>query len=161
MASLVLDSSALITLAGANALPLLRLSPHRALTVSGVYSETVEAGLARAHPDAVAIREAFEIQIVAIQNPRSTETLAGISRTDSQVLLLAEEVAAAALLVNDKPLWRKAEQRGLPARFTAEFVEDLYQAGKISRKRRDGLLDGFVSRLRYSEEFIRALLLAR
>lgn len=158
---IVLDSSALVTLAGADALALLALSAHTSLTVSDVYRETVEQGLAKGYPDAVAIAGLFEQGIVTIQDPRRKEKLAGISRTDSLVLLLAQEVSAAALLVNDQVLLRKAEQRGLAAQFSAEFVQELYQSGRISRRRRDRVLRDFVANERYTEEFVEALLLGR
>ena len=158
---MVLDSSALVTLAGADALPLLALSAHKSLTVSEVYRETVEVGLAKAYPDAVAIAGLFEHGTVTIQDPRRKEKLAGISRTDSLVLLLAQEVAAAALLVNDQVLLRKAEQRGLAAQFSAEFVQELYHTGRISRRRRDRVFRDFVTNERYTEEFVEALLLRR
>jgi hypothetical protein len=121
----------------------------------------VEVGLAKAYPDAVAIAGLFEHGTVTIQDPRRSQKLAGISRTDSLVLLLAQEVAATALLVNDQALLRKAEQRGLPAQFSAEFVQELYRMGRISRRRRDRLLRDFVANERYTEEFVEALLRRR
>lgn len=161
MGHIVLDSSALVTLAGADALTLLALSPHKGLTVSEVYRETVEIGLATAYPDAVAIARLFEQGTVTIQDPRRQGKLAGISRTDSLVLLLAQEVSAAAVLVNDQALLRRAKQRGLVAQFSAEFVQELCDTGRISRRRRDTLLREFVANGRYSEEFMEALLLRR
>ena len=156
-----MDSSALVTLASAEALGLLALSPHKALTVPEVYRETVEIGIAQGYPDAVAIGRLFEQGVVTIQDSRRKEKLAGISRTDSLVLLLAQEVSAAAVLVNDQALLRKAEQRGLAAQFSAEFVQELYQTGRISRRRRDRLFQDFVANGRYSEEFMEALFLRR
>lgn len=155
--TIVVDSSALITLAGADALSLLTLSPHKAVTVSEVYRETVEIGSAMAYPDAAAIGSLFEQGMVTVQDPRRKQKLAGISRTDSLVLLLAEEVAATVLLVNDQALLRKAEQRGLAAQFTAEWVQELHQAGRVSRRQRDGLFQDFVAHGRYSEGFIEAI----
>lgn len=161
MGHLVIDSSALVTLAGAEALGLLALSPHKALTVPEVYRETVEIGIAQGYPDALAIGRLFEEGVVTVRDPRRKEKLAGISRTDSLVLLLAGEVSAAVFLVNDQALLRKAEQLRVPAQFTAEFVQELCQAGRISCPRRDRLLEGFVANGRYSEEFLGALILRR
>lgn len=161
MGFVVLDSSALITLAGAEALGLLTLSPHKAVTVSEVYRETVEMGSVKAYPDAAAIGRLFEQGVVRVQEPRRKEKLTGISPTDSLVLLLAEEISAAALLVNDQTLLRKAEQRGLAAQFTAEFVQELCHAGRISRHRRDRLFQEFVANERYSGELIEAFFLRR
>jgi len=158
---MVLDSSALITLAGADALALLALSPHKAVTVSEVYRETVEIGSVKAYPDAAAIGRLFEQGVVRVRDPRRKEKLTGISPTDSLVLRLAEEVAAAVLLVNDQALLRKAEQRGLAAQFTAEFVQELYDAGRLSRRRRARLFQEFVANGRYSEEFMGTFLLRR
>ena len=158
---MVVDSSVLITLAGADALSLFALSPHRAITVSEVHRETVEIGLAQAYPDATAIGKLFEQGILTVQDPRRKEKLTGISPTDSLVLLLAEEVSAAVLLVNDQALLRKAEQRRVAAQFTAEFVQELYQAGQISRRRRDSLFRNFVTNGRYSEEFMETFFLRR
>ena len=105
---LVADSSALITLAGADTLSLLRLSAHKAVTVPEVYQEVVEAGLAGAYPDALAIRRAFEDGIVTVRPAHRSEKIPGISPTDSLIILLAEEVEAAELLINDRALYRKA-----------------------------------------------------
>ena len=161
VAVLVVDSSALITLAGGDALSLLRLSPRKAVTVPEVYQEVVEAGLAGAYPDVLAIRCAFEDGIVAVRLARRSEKIAGISRTDSLIILLAEELGAAELLINDRGLYRKAGQRSLPARLTAEFVHGLYRAGRIEKGRRDTLLGHFVSNGRYSEAFLNAFLAQR
>jgi len=155
------DSSALITLAGGGALSLLALAPGPVCTVQEVYEETVEAGLARGFPDAVEISHYFRDQRVSIRSPRRDERVEGVSRADSRVLLLAEELGAADLLVNDRTLLGKAVERGLPARFTLEFVVDLSDAGRLSRKRRDALIENFVARGRYSREFVAAVLLGR
>lgn len=155
---LVVDASSLITLAGADALGLLSLSPLKACTVAEVYRETVEVGLARGYRDAPAISRAFEQGLLTIRDPRRAEKLTGISRTDSLLLHLAEETGAE-ILVNDQALLRKAEERGLPARVTAEFVQRLYKAKKISGARRDALLKDFVANGRYSEDFLLAFLL--
>lgn len=157
---LVLDSSALVTLAVAEALPLIRLSPHRAITVKEVYRETVEAGLAHGYPDALAIAEAFDQGIVAVQDPVSGAGAAG-RRADALVLLLAEQVQAAGLLINDKSLFRKAVARGLPAQLTAEFVYDLFQGGKLTRQRRDSLFEEFAGRGRYTRQLLEAFLLLK
>lgn len=78
MSTLVLDSSALITLAGAQALGLLGLSRHTAFTVSEVYRETVEIGSLKAYPDAAAIGRLFEQGIVAVRDPRHEEKIIGV-----------------------------------------------------------------------------------
>ena len=161
MGTLIVDSSALITLAGADALSLLALWPHGVATVADVYRETVEAGLAKGYPDAASIGRVFEKEVICIRNPRRTGKFSGISRTDSLVLLLAEEIADARLLVNDQTLLRKAEEIGLATQYTAEFVQELYEAGKIPRRRCDRLFEDFLSNLRYSREFIEAFLLGR
>ena len=109
----------------------------------------------------MAIASVFEQGMVTIQDTRRREKLAGISLTDSSVLRLAQEVSAAALLANDQVLLRRAEQVGLAAQFSAEFVLELCHAGRISRRRLDGLLRDFVANGRYSEEFMEALILRR
>jgi len=156
---LVADASALVTLAGADALGLLRLSPHQVCTVPEVREETVEAGLARGFSDAHAIARFFAAGRLEVIAPRRREKMDGISFADSLLLSLAEQISADDLLVNDRRVLRKAEQRGLPARLTAEFVQDLYQQRRISRARRDRLFGSFVDRQRYTDDFIRALLL--
>jgi len=156
---LVADASALVTLAAADALELLRLSPHGACTVPEVYQETVEAGVARGFPDAHAIARLFESRSLTTISPRRRVKVEGISLTDSLVLSLAEQLRADDLLVNDRKVLRKAEQRGLPARLTLEFVQDLYEQGKITRPNRDRLFQSFIDRNRYTEDFIRAFLL--
>lgn len=85
----------------------------------------------------------------------------GISPADSLVLLLAEEVVADDFLTNDRTLLRKAGQRGLTAHFTVEFVYHLWEANKIPRARRDGLVENFVMRGRYSRRFVDLLFLRR
>ena len=154
---LVLDSSALITLAGADALGLLRLSPHKACTVGEVYREAVEWGREKGRPDALLIGRLFERGIVTIQDPRRRERLPGISQTDSLVIHLAEEARAALCLMNDQELRDRAVRRGLPARYTAEFVNELYVTGNISQTRRDALLQAFLANRRYTEHFLQSL----
>ena len=161
MGNVVVDSSTLITLAGAGALDLLKLVPHRARTVSAVHRETVEVGVARGIADAAAIAAAFAQRVVAIQEPRRKDRLPGISLADSLVLHLAVELGAACVFTNDRTLFRKARQQGLVAGISAELVLDLHTEGRISQQRRDALLKEFVARGRYSEEFIQALLLGR
>ncbi|HYM09527.1 MAG TPA: hypothetical protein VEU62_02280 [Bryobacterales bacterium] len=157
----MLDASSLVTLAQAHALSLLTLLPDQALTVTEVYREAVEAGRARGYPDALLIADAFSHRWVTIADPAGQEPLPGISRTDSLVIHLAEELGAVDVLINDRTLLGKAKQRRLPARLTADFVEALYQRGRITRKRRHGLLSAFVAQGRYSEEFMKAFLLLR
>jgi rRNA-processing protein FCF1 len=152
---IVVDSSALITLACAGALDLLALSEHTVRTVKEVYRETVEAGLVRGLPDAKAIQRVFDGGLVTIGEPRRTQRLAGISHTDSLVLRLAQEVSARYVLTNDQPLFRKAQRLSLPACFTAQFVCLPHVAGATTAARRDRLLDAFVAAGRYSEEFMR------
>ncbi len=154
--ALVLDSSALVTLAQADALPLLRLSAHEAVTVPEVYRETVEAGLARGHPDALAIREAFERGLIRVRGAGPSGATAEGRHADPLVLALAERMGAAALLVNDRSLFRRAFTLGLPAQLTIEFVQDLLRGGKITRPFRDSLLQKFIARGRYTSEFIEA-----
>jgi predicted nucleic acid-binding protein len=156
---MAVDSSSLITLAGADAISLLTMSRIRAFTVKEVFRETVEIGLMTARPDAVVIAEAFESGAISVLEPRNKEKLPGISMTDSLVLLLAEDLAGRKLLVNDHALLRKAEARGIAARFTAEFVLDLQRSGEMTRTRRDRLFELFVANGRYTSEFIEALLL--
>ena len=156
-----MDSSALITLAGAGALSLLPLARRDARTVPEVYRETVEVGLSQGYPDARAIGDCFRRGWIQAQSPKRPMELPGLSRTDSLVLRLAEETAAAGLLVNDRTLLRKAEQRNLPARVTLEFVWERLEARQISRRRFDQLLFNFRERRRYSEEFLEAFLLGR
>ena len=159
VAILVLDSSALVTLAAADALSLLRLSPHRAITATEVYRETVEAGVAGGYPDALAIGEAFDQGMVAVRDPRRGP--AAGRRADLIVLLLAEEVQAAGVLINDQSLFRKAAARGLPAQVTAELVDELFRAGKLTRQHRDSLLEEFVARGRYTRQFLEAFRLLK
>jgi len=154
---LVLDSSALITLAGADALGLLSLSRLSPYTVTEVYRETVESALGR--PGTDAIDRCFKERLISIQDPRREQKLTGISQTDSLVLLLAAEVVADDFLSNDRTLVRKAGQQGLAAHFTAEFVHHLWEADRISRERRDGLIENFVVRRRYSRRFVDLLFL--
>ena len=94
----------------------------------------------------MAIASVFEQGMVTIQDTRRREKLAGISLTDSS---------------NHQVLLRRAEQVGLAAQFSAEFVLELCHAGRISRRRLDGLLRDFVANGRYSEEFMEALILRR
>ena len=158
---IVIDSSSLITLAGAGALSLIALSPDKALTITQVYEETVEHGLTLAYPDATAIAHLFENQTVTIRDPARKVAFSGVSVADSLLLRLAAEVSASGLLTNDQKLWHKADQRGLPAYYPAEFVDGLHREKRISRRRRDSLLEEFVANRRYSRAFMDAFLLGR
>jgi predicted nucleic acid-binding protein len=157
--TLVVDSSALITLAGADALPLLTLWPGKVLTIPEVYYETVEIGLMKGYPDAAAIERCFSDRAVSTREPACRERLTGIGLVDSLVIRLAEELGAANLLVNDHALLRRAEEHGIEARFTAEFVCELRDERRISIDRMVRLFQAFLERRRYSEEFLNALLM--
>ena len=159
MGAIVVDSSALITLAHANALSLLQLRPGDVWTIPEVYMETVEMGLARGYPDAMAIQKCFRDDVIRLRQPRRREQLSGISLTDALVILLAEELHAVFLLVNDHALLRRAEQYGVPARFTAEYVKQLHEEHVVSGRRMARLFQVFLENGRYSEEFLNALLL--
>ncbi len=138
----MLDSSALITLAKADDLMLLALSAHEPVAVAGVYEETVTNGR---YPHDFRIGQLFARQIVRTRDPSRPRQLPGISVTDSLVVLLAEEVGASELLSEDGKLLRRAQQRGVAAHVTAVFVQQLYETGKISLERRDGLFASFVA----------------
>lgn len=154
-----MDSSALITLARANALSLLRLWSGEIWTIHEVYRETVDAGLVKGYSDAIAIQKCFRDEVIRLRQPRRRERLSGISLTDALVILLAEELHAAYLLVNDHALLRRAEEHGVPARFTAEYIKQLHEERAVSGRRMARLFRVFLESRRYSEEFLNALLL--
>ncbi len=156
--NLVVDSSALITLAGADALSLFGYWQGAIWTIPEVYSETVDAGIAKGYPDAGAIQQCFVENVIRIKEPRNSERLTGLSLADSRVVLLAGEMNASCLLVNDHALLKRSEHHGIPARFTAEFVKELHEKQAISRRRMIRLFEAFLQRQRYSEEFLNALL---
>ncbi len=158
---LILDASALITLAGADGLDLLAFSPRKACTVREVHREAVELGGEKGRPDAGPIGRVFDSGVLAIRAPIQREKIPGISQTDSLLIHLAKEISGAALLTNDRNLFRKAEQRGLEAMLSAQFVQRLYEAATITLTRRDTLLQAFVDHGRYSPEFMQAFLLGR
>lgn len=80
---------------------------------------------------------------------------------DWLVLQLAQETPGAEILANDHPLLRKAEQRGLPAFYTAEFVWELGRMGRLRPVRREPRLRDFVTDGRYTEDFMNAFLMQR
>ncbi|MBM4389446.1 MAG: hypothetical protein FJ088_17050 [Deltaproteobacteria bacterium] len=159
MGPIVIDSSALITLARADALFLLPLGSREIWTIPEVYQETVEAGLAKGYPDAIVIQKCFQDEMVCSRPPRNREKLSGVSSTDSRVIFLAEELSAVFLLVNDHALLRRAEEYGVPAQFTAEYVKQLCEHGALSRRRMESLFRVFLECRRYSEEFLNALMM--
>ncbi len=159
MNQLVVDSSALITLAGADGLSLFGYWQGAIWTIPEVYSETVEAGSAKGCPDAAVIQRCFVENVIRIREPRRRDKLPGLSSADSRVIFLAQEIGAAYLLVNDHALLRRAEQHSIPTRFTAEFVKELHEKHAITRRRMDRLFEAFLLRQRYSEEFLNALLM--
>ena len=87
--ALVLDSSALITLATGDGLALLGRWPGKVYTVAEVYRETVEIGGAVAFPDARAIGHSFQRNVITVRGPRRRDKLSGLSETDSLVVHLA------------------------------------------------------------------------
>ena len=159
MKAIIIDSSALITLARADALFVLQLWSGEVWTVPEVYQETVDAGLLKGYADATVIRKCFREEIIRLRSPRNRARLSGVSLTDSLVILLAEELSAAFLLVNDHALLKRAEEHGVPARFTAEHVKQLYTENAISRRRMTHLFRVFLECRRYSEDFLNALLM--
>jgi hypothetical protein len=157
--AIVIDSSALITLARADALFVLPLGSGEIWTIPEVYQETVDAGLGKGYPDAILIQKCFRDEIVRLRSPRNRGRLSGVSHTDSLVIFLAEELSAAFLLVNDHALLKRAEEHDVPAQFTAEYVKQLYKQGAVSRRRMEHLFRVFQECRRYSEDFLHALLM--
>jgi hypothetical protein len=158
---LVVDSSSLVTLARCGAVGLLELWPNPVVTVQEVYRETVEVGSSKGYADAAAIREAFGLGRIAIRPVAGDERTGGMGAVDWLVLQLAQETPGSEILANDHPLLRKAEQRGLPAFYTAEFVWELGRMGRLRPVRRDALLRDFVAEGRYTEDFMNAFLMQR
>ena len=155
--AIVLDSSAIITFARVAELDLLQLWSGSIWTIPEVYQETVDAGLVKGYPDAISIQKSFRDGIIQIKNPRKRERLAGVSLTDSLVIMLAAELHAAFLLVNDHALLRRAEGYGVSAQFSAEFIRQLCEEGKISNRRMMRIYRALHEAGRYTEEFLNAL----
>lgn len=157
----MVDSSSLVTLARCGAIELVELWPDPVVTVQEVYRETVEVGSRQGYPDAAAIRETFARGRIGIRPVAGGERIGGMGAADWLLLQLAQETPGAEILANDHPLLRKAEQRGLPAFYTAEFVWELGRRGRLRPVRRDALLRDFVADGRYTEDFMNAFLMQR
>jgi predicted nucleic acid-binding protein len=109
----VIDSSSLISLARAGLLPLLRQPFVQPIILDAVRIETVDAGLAGSHPDAVAIE-------AATVGWEERKTPPGQSSVDAVVLEASRPVGM--LVANDQALGRRARSLGVRWLRTADLV---------------------------------------
>lgn len=110
---LVLDASALIALARIGRLDLLREIGSHVYIPQGVHDEVVGRGQGR--PGGREVAGARWISRKTIQNQAAADRLMGsIGRGEAEAIVLAEELGADALILDDGTARRIAEQQGRP-----------------------------------------------
>ena len=104
------DSSALINLAKINQLRLLEEMYGGVLIPPGVYEETVTAGAGRSGEEEV--KDASFICVQELENPEAADDYIDElrSRIDGEVIVLAQEKNADAILTRDRRLRRRARR---------------------------------------------------
>lgn len=151
---IAVDSSTLISLAWAGQLDLLSCSPVPLVVPDDVRREAVVEGLARGHPDAVAIEWAIKALPDGTSETGSTPT--GSPTVDHAVLEAGR--VHGALLTNDLALGRRAANVGMRWLRTADLVVLCVRAGEVSKARGAAALRALRDARRITEDLLDAYL---
>ena len=131
---LVIDSSALITLAKVGQLDLLRQLAETVMIPSAFYDEVVHSGRGRAGSDEVSRSEWIRVRQVV--NREGASRLRGqIGRGEAESIVLAQEIQADLLILDDAVARRLAEEHGLPVAGLLGLLAYAKERGKISALR--------------------------
>jgi len=87
----VIDSSALISLAKIDAIDLLIRINAKFLCPEEVYEETVEMGIRKGYPDAIIIKRIFDKKLIETVTVKTPKIYKGISKNDSKVIQLTKQ----------------------------------------------------------------------
>jgi predicted nucleic acid-binding protein len=146
---LVLNSTPLIYLAKVNALELLEKLPEKKVIPASVHAEVVVKGKKKGAPDAFLIEKAINrggIELKAVKDKKFLQNLLripGLHRADAEVLALAKELKATAIIDEDKAR-TIADVNGIPNRGTAYLLFRLRKLGLLTRGEVKGKVDEMI-----------------
>ena len=130
--TVVSDSSPLITLVRIHCFALLPKLYGRVYISTEVYREVVTDGAGR--PGAAEVAQADWIEVRPVEN---TAVLAaaigktGLGAGEISVIVLAKELSANLLLIDERRARRYAKEEGLPIIGCVGILEDLYEQGEL------------------------------
>lgn len=131
---LVIDSSALITLAKVGQLDLLRQLAETVMIPSAVYDEVVHIGRGRAGTDEVSRSDWIIVRKVV--NREGVSRLRGqIGRGEAESIVLSQETESDLVILDDAVARRLAEEHGLPVVGLLGLLAYAKERGKISALR--------------------------
>lgn len=132
---IIVDSSTLISLAKVNMIGILEKIDGEILCPEEIYTECVEEGMAKGHPDVIIIKQLFDKNRVNIKKIKQPMKFKGVSETDSKVLSLAIQEKPGYLFVNDTKLARRAEFEGFEVRGSPDILLRMQNKKIINRER--------------------------
>jgi predicted nucleic acid-binding protein len=126
----VCDASALINLALINQLHVLEAMFGSVCIPPGVYDEVVRRGAGKVGAEGV--QTSSFIQVIQLRDPTPVAFYTGpLSRTDVEVLLLAQEQHADLVITRDRRMRRRARQEGLTAITTFAVLIEAKRSGFV------------------------------
>lgn len=131
--SVVADSSPLIILAKLDCFDLLQKLYSQLVISPEVYAEVVVAGASL--PGAANVASSEWIEVKSIHDPASLSAARkkyGLGIGELSTIILAREVSAQAVLLDDYKARQLAENYGLHIRGTVGILETLYRRGYLS-----------------------------
>ena len=146
---LVLNSTPLIYLAKVNVLGLLERLPDEKIIPNSVYEEVVVKGKKRGAADAILIEKAVDrgiFQVRGVKNRKFFRSLAripGLHGADAEVLALAKELNATAIVDEDKARG-VADVNDVPNRGTGYLLLRLVRQGRLTKKEAKAKVDEMI-----------------
>ena len=146
---LVLNSTPLIYLAKVNVLELLKKLPEKKVIPTFVHAEVVAKGKKRGAPDAILIEKAIDKGIIELKTPKDKKFLQtllkipGLHEADAEVLALAKELKATAIIDEDKAR-TIADVNDIPNRGTAYLLLRLQKLRWLTKGEVKGKVDEMI-----------------
>jgi len=146
---LVLDSTPLIYLAKTNLLELLEKLPEKKIVPHLVYEEVIVGGKKRGAADAFLVEKAIDRGIFEVRSAKNKKflwTLAripGMHEADAEVLALARELKATAIVDEDKAR-SVADVNDVPNRGSGYLLLRLSKIGLLTRGEAKAKLDEMI-----------------
>jgi predicted nucleic acid-binding protein len=129
----VCDAGPLIALGKLNLLYLLERLYGRVAVGSTVYEETVVSGAAQGYPDALVIDWYFKKKVLLKRKPRSLRTVHRLAKTfgvqagDAETIVLAKQMGADLLLIDDGDARGVAKSKGVKIKGTLGVLIEAYE----------------------------------
>ncbi len=132
----VADSSPLVILSKTGYFDLIQKLCPNILVTPQVYTEVVAHGAEL--PGAAEVKGADWMKVTPLANLRNllaAQSQFSLGAGELSTILLAEEVGAPLVLIDDLPARKLAQRRGLVVRGTVGILEELFARGEISNLR--------------------------